>query len=207
MGRFAANTGHVKTLLGSLLVAAAVVVAGCDSSGNEGPPQPDGNKVNTPGPGNPKEEAPLLLDDEPLLLLDGGGPANLPTPTGPVADNSRCFVCHLNYSEEEFAVTHALSNIGCETCHGHCDEHCGDEDNITPPTIMFPKDQIDPACRKCHDEEKIIDGQLWCIREPKPSDAGKHCTDCHGKHRLARRTSQWDKKTGKLLVGGWQDHK
>ena len=198
----------MKTLLGSLIVAAAVVVAGCDTSGNEGSPQTDGNKVNLPGPSNSKEEAPLLLDDEPLLLLDdGGGLDNLPTPTGPVADNSRCFVCHINYSEEEFAVTHALANVGCEKCHGHCDEHCGDENNITPPTIMFPRDQIDAACRKCHDENKIINGQLWCIREPKPSDAGKHCTDCHGKHRLTRRTSRWDKKTGKLLVGGWQDTK
>jgi hypothetical protein len=26
------------------------------------------------------------------------------------------------------------------------------------------------------------------------------CTDCHGYHRLARRTVRWNKKTGELLL-------
>jgi len=53
-----------------------------------------------------KEEQPLLLEEPPLLLED--------EETGPVADNSRCHVCHINYADEALAVTHARANIRCE---------------------------------------------------------------------------------------------
>ena len=75
-----------------------------------------------------KQEQPLLLEDPPLLLED--------EETGPAADNSRCHVCHINYSDEALAVTHARANISCEQCHGASDAHCSDEDNITPPDII-----------------------------------------------------------------------
>jgi hypothetical protein len=87
------------------------------------------------------DEPPLLLD-EPPLLLDNGNDEELPPPEGPVADNSRCHVCHINYADEKLAVRHARANISCEQCHGTSDAHCSDEDNITPPDIMFPLQKI-----------------------------------------------------------------
>ena len=139
------------------------------------------------------EEPLLLLDDEPLLLLDDGQEKFVP-PTGPVADNSRCYVCHMNYMQEELAVDHAEANIGCADCHGNCDEHIADESwswggNGTPPGIMYPRPKINPFCSECHPKEKI---------DPEPHKsffAGaakeKYCTDCHGDHRLGKRQCKW----------------
>jgi len=139
------------------------------------------------------EEPLLLLDDEPPLLLDGGE-KELPAPSGPVADNSRCHVCHLNYVREELAVQHARANIGCADCHGNCDEHIADEswawgENGTPPGIMYPRPKINPFCLNCHPKDKIP------AADHKTLFAGtskkKYCTDCHGAHRLAKRKCKW----------------
>jgi len=190
----------VKQLIWASVMVASILAWGCDATPNEKPPPLTLDN----------DEPPLLLDDaEPLLLLDNpglvlllrgsGDLGDLPPAEGPVADNSRCFVCHMNYSQERLAVGHARADVGCEKCHGHCDEHCGDENNITPPTIMFPRDEIGPACKVCHDPDKDTEAELWCMREVKPADAGKVCTECHGKHLVPVRTVRWDKKTGKLL--------
>jgi hypothetical protein len=143
------------------------------------------------------EEPPLLLEEPPLLLEEVSTP-ELPPAEGPVADNSRCHVCHMNYAEEELAVRHARANIGCEQCHGACDAHCSDEDNVTPPDVMYPRAKINSSCMMCHPREEIE------IEPHEPILAGtaaenKYCTDCHGEHRLGYRTRRWDKETGKLL--------
>jgi len=122
---------------------------------------------------------------------------DLPPPLGQtVADNSWCHVCHINYAQEELAVTHARANVGCATCHGESYPHRGDEANVTPPDIMYPKEKINPSCLKCHAAEKLSD-----IHKPILAGAAdeKYCTDCHGEHRLAYRTQRWDKATGKRL--------
>jgi hypothetical protein len=114
--------------------------------------------------------------------------------------NARCHVCHMNYEDEWLAVKHAKNGVGCMTCHGESDDHCGDENNITPPDRMYPRDTIARACMMCHSLSKLQ-------KKPKeheailpdPKKAEKVCTDCHGKHRLERRTTRWDKATGKLL--------
>ena len=139
-----------------------------------------------------KEETPLLLDDEPLLLLDeesGGDEA-----AGPQADNSRCFVCHINYMEEDIAVTHAKVNMGCNYCHGESDEHIADESwasggNGTAPDTMFPKPKINPFCMGCHTKDKIETVQ----HQPLFANMDKMvCTDCHGKHRITTpRKCKW----------------
>jgi len=126
-----------------------------------------------------KEQEPLLLEEPPLVLED--------EPVGPMADNSRCHVCHINYADEALAVTHARANISCEQCHGASDAHCGDEDNITAPDIMYPKEKINSFCKTCHPKAKLGAGK-------------EYCTDCHGEHRLGYRTRKWDKTTGKLIV-------
>jgi len=127
------------------------------------------------------------IKKEPLLLLEEGTNAqDVAPPAGPVADNSRCHVCHINYQDEQLAVVHARANIGCEKCHGSSDAHCGDEDNITPPDIMYPAEKVNSFCKDCHPTAKLGGGK-------------KYCTDCHGDHRLGYRTRRWDKTTGKLI--------
>ena len=137
-----------------------------------------------------KEGPPLLLSEPPLLLQD--------EETGPVADNSRCHVCHINYSEEALAVTHARANINCEQCHGASDAHCGDEDNITPPDIMYPAAKIRPFCMGCHPKDKIDIAVHKGVLSETAANEG-NCTGCHGEHRLGYRTRKWDKSTGKLI--------
>lgn len=138
-----------------------------------------------------KNETPLLLDEEPLLLLDDDSDGE--QPDGPQADNSRCFVCHVNYMEEDVAVIHARADIGCADCHGESDEHIADESwasggNGTAPATMFPKPKIVPFCMGCHPKDKIDTVQ----HKPLFADMGKMvCTDCHGKHRLYARKCKW----------------
>ena len=127
---------------------------------------------------NGRDEEPLLLEEEPLPPEDDEA--------GSLADNSRCHVCHINYEDEELAVTHARAGVGCERCHGASDAHCSDEDNITPPDIMYPLDKVNSFCKSCHPEGKLGGGK-------------KYCTDCHGEHRLSYRTRKWDKETGELV--------
>jgi hypothetical protein len=144
-----------------------------------------------------KQEKPLLLEEKPLLLEDPPLLLDEEEETGPMADNSRCHVCHINYSEEALAVTHARANVSCEQCHGASDAHCGDEDNITPPDIMYVAEKIRPFCMGCHTREKID----IAVHKKVLSDTSAKgvCTNCHGEHRLGYRTRKWDKTTGKLI--------
>jgi hypothetical protein len=150
----------------------------------------------TENPGTSTDSKPgnkTITDEEPLLLLDDNEEEVVP-PTGPVADNSRCFVCHVNYMQEDIAVTHARANMGCAHCHGECDEHIADESwasggNGTAPDIMYTRPKINPFCMGCHPKDKIDTEQ----HKPLFADtAGKKvCTDCHGKHRLETRKCKW----------------
>ncbi|MEJ2703167.1 MAG: multiheme c-type cytochrome [Sedimentisphaerales bacterium] len=152
----------------------------------------DESKPKAPRLSNANEEPPLLLDDEPLLLADDDSDAHQLGGSG--ADNSRCFVCHVNYMQEDIAVTHARANIGCATCHGESDKHIADESwasggNGTPPDIMYPRPKINPFCMGCHPKNTIDTDQH------KPLFASgaeqKYCTDCHGDHRLTNRKCKW----------------
>ena len=137
------------------------------------------------------------ISEEPLLLLEDE-PEELATLTGPLADNSRCYVCHMNYEDEVLTFVHARGDIGCEQCHGSSDAHCSDEDNITPPDIMYPAAKIDSFCMSCHPEGKID----IPVHKSVLADIGKeegYCTEWHGEHRLGYRTRKWHKTTGELL--------
>ncbi len=153
------------------------------------------------------DEPPRLSDEPPLLL---GDDPSTPGPGPEAADNSRCHVCHLNFALEELAVVHARANIGCDDCHGDCDEHIADESWAsggpgTPPEIMFPPERIDPACRKCHHGHDAPAADVigrWrerCPEKTRPDEIV--CTDCHGRHRLKPelRKAWWDKRTGKPI--------
>ena len=189
-----------------MLILAAVAVAGmgCEqvksAQKEQTNPEPAASRQAVTAPEAVTDDEPLLLDDEPLLLLDDepllllDDDPDEDSSTESMADNSRCFVCHINYMEEDIAVTHARVNMGCANCHGDCDEHIADEswawgENGTPPGIMYPRAKINPFCMGCHPREKIDSEQH------KPLFAGsikeKYCTDCHGEHRLTNRKCKW----------------
>lgn len=165
-----------------ILVSAVLAVIGCEQ---QGVIQESQVKVES------QEEQPLLLEDEPLLLLDDETEAL--SSDEPMADNSRCFVCHINYMQEDIAVIHARNDMGCATCHGESDEHIADESwasggNGTAPDIMYPRPKINPFCMGCHTKEKID------TEQHKPlfaADSQRVCTDCHGDHRLTNRKCKW----------------
>jgi hypothetical protein len=166
-----------------VLTAAAVAGTGCEQVKTKHKPQ-----TNT----ETKTNREPITDDEPPLLLEDG--PDVGQPDGPVADNTRCYVCHMNYIQEDIAVIHARANIGCADCHGDCDAHIADEswawgENGTPPGIMYPPAKINPFCMGCHPADKID------TEQHKPLFAGtgekKYCTDCHGNHRLAHRKCKW----------------
>lgn len=121
-----------------------------------------------------------------------------------LADNSACYVCHGNYQEEPFALSHAKEDVGCVDCHGESDDHRNDEDNITPPDTMYAAADIEPACAKCHETHDAPAAKViarWQERCPAKTDPKTLvCTDCHGEHRLKFRTVWWNKKTGELAV-------
>lgn len=136
----------------------------------------------------PGPAAPHPLPESPHARAEG--------PRAPQVDNTRCLVCHANYQEEPLATSHAAGGVGCEQCHGESKSHTNDEDNLTPPAIMFPRRKINAACLACHPGSALT-------REPGPLPGAPPgpavCTDCHFRHRLARRDRVWDKDTGKLL--------
>lgn len=151
------------------MALAALAAAACQASrspGGDGPPSP-GEKAGQPA-------------------MASASPAALP------ADNSRCYVCHLNFEEELVVLAHARAGVGCETCHGKSTAHCSDENNITPPDILYPRDKVNAACGKCHGKFSSEHAGVVAGSPEK-----KYCTDCHGQHRLAVRTQRWDKNTGK----------
>lgn len=149
-----------------------------------------------------KQSQDTLLDpDEPPLLLeelDENG-AGRPEPDGPVADNYRCHVCHMNFDGENFSTMHARANVGCEDCHGKSYAHCSDEDNITPPDVMFPKDKINDSCFECHDKDDVKEEAGHKKFYAGESDH-EYCTECHAtKHKVPVRTRRWNRKTGELI--------
>jgi len=161
----------------SLLLLAAAAGGGCL--------EPETNKPKTDAP-----KAPKSGDGSPVEV------ARKPAP----ADNSFCFVCHLNYKKDELARRHAKGGIGCTYCHGESDEHSSDEDGLTAPELMFAPREINPSCMRCHKREKIAKEEAHESVLAEAAGKKKLCTDCHGKHRLKARTRRWDKATGKVVA-------
>ena len=120
--------------------------------------------------------------------------------------NTFCGACHYGFGDEKLARTHERAGIGCERCHGESERHRSDEDNITPPEIMYPKDKINPTCMMCHPRAEIKH-----VSHHQPLLAGaetifdkstnqNNCTDCHAKdHRINVRNIRWNKATGEIL--------
>jgi len=190
---------HPRDCLLALAVTAALIaVNGCERSSRSSESEMRIHKGNSQGPvvaaqpAEPDEEPLLLLEDEPLLLLEDDSASA--SSGKPVADNSRCFVCHANYLDEKIAVTHARANIGCARCHGESDAHIADESwgsggNGTAPDTMYPKEKINPSCMRCHTKDKIDTPQHKPVFATDTEK--KVCTDCHGDHRLTVRRCKW----------------
>ena len=53
------------------------------------------------------------------------------------------------------AVSHAQGNVGCVGCHGQSLSHRNDEDNVTPPDIIYPAGKINANCVKCHEGHDV----------------------------------------------------
>lgn len=151
-----------------------------------------------PPPLEVDEGAPLLLD-KPIVQQPVPG-----TPDKPPADNSACYVCHANYQAESLVASHVVEGTGCVQCHGESTAHRNDENNITPPDIMFSRERIERGCIECHPTHDVPPKKVLAVfRERCPKDVDWEsiaCTDCHGEHRLKVRTVRWDKRTGQLLT-------
>jgi hypothetical protein len=120
--------------------------------------------------------------------------------------NQFCSACHYGFGNEELARKHEKAGIGCERCHGESERHRSDEDNLTPPEIMYTKERINPTCMMCHPRAEIKDVSyhrtILAGTETifDKSSKEKNCTDCHATdHRIKVRSIRWNKATGELI--------
>jgi len=137
--------------------------------------------------------------------FEGGTPS---TRKGFVA-NQFCSACHYGFDDEKLAQRHEQAGIGCERCHGESERHRSDEDNITPPEIMYPKAKINPTCMMCHPRHEIqhvvrhkelLAGAKTVFDSADEDGNQIYCTDCHAKdHRINVRNIRWNKATGELI--------
>jgi hypothetical protein len=150
--------------------------------------------------GGPGALPPLVVDTESPLLLDESQEVAAPDPGNGVADNAACLHCHVNFNGEPLVNSHAANGVGCVACHGNSFAHRNDENNVTPPDVMYAADRVDECCSACH-EQHDLSAPMTATAEggPEAELSGEtHCTDCHGKHRLEVRTVRWDKITREL---------
>ncbi len=100
---------------------------------------------------------------------------------GPFVDsNFNCFICHIDFEQEELTTTHIKSKIGCATCHGRSLDHEQDEEHLTAPDNMFEREQVIPFCDLCHQDRPKCP-----FKTPEDVAAAEQvCTDCHGQHSI-----------------------
>jgi hypothetical protein len=190
-----------------LLVLALLAAAACDRTSKAKETSPAraadaGNPKNNPAPAYspvPTLPATVAATSTPasVVTADSTGVTSVPS-MGLVADNSRCFVCHINYQDEKMVVKHAAKNIGCELCHGTCDDHCNDENNITAPDKFYTREEGNKLCLACHDPKNM--NQVIHKNILAGTFERKYCGDCHGDHRLPNRTRHWDPKTRQVIM-------
>jgi Cytochrome c554 and c-prime len=123
--------------------------------------------------------------------------------------NAFCSDCHYGFADENLVRIHKRAGIGCERCHGESERHRSDENNVTPPDIMYPRNKINPTCMMCHPRHEIqhvaahkalLAGAKTAFDSTSKSDSRDMvCTDCHAKkHHMQVRTVHWNKATGEL---------
>ncbi|MDD3470683.1 MAG: cytochrome c3 family protein [Thermoguttaceae bacterium] len=153
---------------------------------------------------------PLVLDDEEEVTLLGGDdvdPEMIKKENAARELNGKCYVCHGNYIEEEFAKKHALGKVGCFDCHGEAVAHRNDENHLTPPDHMFSSselpDEMVESCQACHETHDVAAKDVLTRYQERKLDKKPleevTCMDCHGSHRLDKRTVRWNKRTGEVI--------
>ena len=179
-----------------VLSAPGIAILGCDQSKLDKLSSTDISSPTPPesenSPPSPEGKLPVS-NDTPLLLLDEGTSEN--SDNSIRANNSRCFVCHINYMQEQLTVGHAKAGIGCAQCHGPSDAHTADESwasggNGTAPDIMYPPEKIDPSCVACHKVDQLMASKHAEYLSGKLKDK-KTCVDCHGQHHMVIRRCKW----------------
>lgn len=189
-----------------LTLIAAALFLGCRRVSDSQVEQLKVASDNDLQPGRAGGLSPLVVDaDAPLLLDEPPDTENLSASatTRAAGRNVACFVCHANYQDEALVGWHAAADVGCAECHGKSHPHCNDENHRTPPDKMFPPDEIRAFCAKCHPTHDVPAEKLGERRIRRGlnvnNDQALVCTDCHGDHRLNRRSVRWDKKNGNLI--------
>ena len=109
--------------------------------------------------------------------------------TDPLGANAACYVCHITFIKEELSKTHLAAKVGCVKCHGLSAKHANDEDiGATKPDITYKRNQVDAACKKCHEDHDVpaakVIGRL--VSRRLPASTVPVCTDCHGMHKIER---------------------
>lgn len=125
---------------------------------------------------------PLVVDMNTPLLLDEPTEEEVAVAkTKASVENTACFVCHANYRSEFLAGYHAGVNIDCVHCHGESTAHRNDENNTTPPEIMYPAEKIDSFCQGCHSTTHDISPKKIIIHwfEHLKEEANPSCSGCH----------------------------
>ena len=142
---------------------------------------------------------PLVVDTETPLLLDEPGEMDKLS-TAAEAQNTTCYVCHANYAEEPLARWHAKENMACSDCHGESIAHKNDENNTTPPDKMYPVNDIDGACQKCHTGHDVQPAKVVSRWKQRIGDEKNEvlCKKCHESHDIAAAdvVRKWQKQTG-----------
>jgi hypothetical protein len=176
------DNGFSKKFL-MLFICLALNLPGCSPTNESGTnniltASSSENEVGTTG-----APPPLIVDTSTPLLLDNPNvdeKAFAAAASRAASENTACFVCHANYQSEFLAGRHAQANMSCYNCNGESSAHQNDENNITPPEILYSADKVDPFCRGCHTAHKISPRQIitrWL--EKKAEEENPSCKGCH----------------------------
>jgi DnaJ-class molecular chaperone len=121
---------------------------------------------------------------------------NLPESVSMPKNNMLCIVCHVNFAENDAVADHISEGITCSHCHGKSIDHMNDESMMTPPDILYGRNEVEQLCIQCHQQphkhQQAIDAflQKW---DGQKRENGRNvtedsiCTDCHGRHTIPRR--------------------
>ena len=120
----------------------------------------------------------------------------LPESSNMPKNNMLCIVCHVNFAENDTIANHISEGITCAHCHGKSIDHMNDESMMTPPDILYGRNEVEGVCGECHQQphkdQQAIDAflQKWGGQK---RENGRNvtedsiCTDCHGRHTIPRR--------------------
>lgn len=193
-------------VLGGILAVAAAVFVASFTDAADGVATPAVQSAKTAKPGGSAPAAPASK-----------------SAAKSAADNSICFVCHLDLQKEQLTTIHQAEGIGCPRCHGSSADHMHDEMLMTKPDLLFGRQEVDAMCGKCHEEpHKEKTRQVKAFLEQwrgKDRPNGRVvsdrsiCTDCHGTHNIIKnlgskksqeKKAEWINAFDGQSLAGWK---